>query len=229
MIKRPFKPTPRLIWDRVEMATKETDASFVIRSGEKRYHVRDLKNQEEVLGVISDMLSRKSSGTLKTPAVYGVKSVFGRLLRKKAAVIAAAVDVVVVIAAAALTPVIMKLSARQVTDVAYEWTVKELVSGGLNGSTHITERTITGCYSGGWLNGEPRKGTVVWTSVDVERSIEVFDGSFNHSRAHGQCKETDRNHGAVSEGEFEYGVLVDGTMTLSNGEVRTFKNGRMVD
>lgn len=256
-IKSPFKPTPRLTWDRVEMAAKETDASFVIRSGEKRYHVRNLKNQEEVFGVISDMLSRKSSGTLKMPAVYGVKSDFGRFLRKKTAVIAASAAVVVVIAAAVLTPVIMKLAAREVTDVAYEWNVKEL---NLREGRKVIERTITGCYSGGWLNGkpygtgtflsdsgsffpfnegntytgtwkngEPCKGVVVWTSADGERSIEVFDGGFNHSKPHGQCKSVDINHNVVTEGEYKYGVLVDGTMTLSNGDVRTFKNGRMVD
>lgn len=261
-IKSPFKPTPRLTWDRIEMAAKETDASFVVKSGEKRYHVRNLKNQEEVFGVVSDMLSRKSSGTLKMPAVYGVKSVFGKFLRKKAAVIAAAVAVVVVIAAAALTPVIMKLSARQVTDVAYEWTVKEIYyGGGLDTAPKVIERTITGCYSGGWLNGkpygtgtflsdsgnyspfnkdntytgtwkngEPCKGKVVWTSVDGERSIEVFDGSFNHSRAHGQCKVTDRNHGTVSEGEFKYGAFYNGTITNSAGEVvATYRNGKQAD
>lgn len=259
-IKSPFKPTPRLTWDRIEMAVKETDASFVIRSGEKRYHVRNLKNQEEVLGVISDMISRKNSGTLKIPAVYGVKSVFGKLFRKKALVISAAGAVVVVIAAVVLAPVIMKLAAREVTDVAYEWKVKDLSLGNFSEGPKVIERTITGCYSGGWLNGkpygtgtflsdsgsffpfnegytytgtwkngEPRKGTVVWTSVDGERSREIFDGGFNHSKPHGQCKRIEINHNVVTEGEFKYGTFYDGTITYSNGAVLTYKNGELVD
>lgn len=233
VIKRPFKPTPGLTWDRIEMAAKETDTSFVIMSGGKKYHVRNLKNQEEVLGIISDMLSRKSSGALKMPAVYGAKSVFGKFLRNKAAVIAAAA-VVVVIAGAALTPMIMKLSAKQVTDVPYEWTVKELRSAGLDGGYNVTERSITGLYSGGWLNGkpygtgtflsdsgslftsvsgnsytgtwkkgEPHKGKVVWTSSNGERSMEVFNGSFKYSKPHGQCKITD-NHNHLNVLEGEF-------------------------
>lgn len=259
-IKSPFKPTPRLTWDRVEMAAKETDASFVVKSGEKKYHVNNLKNQEEVFGVISDMLSRKSSGTLKMPAVYGVKSAFGRFLRKKTAVIAASAAVVVVIAAAVLTPVIMKLSARQVTDVAYEWRVKSLYLGNLGEGRKVIERTITGCYSGGWLNGkpygtgtflsdsgsffpfnkgytytgtwkngEPCKGVVVWTSADGERSWEIFDGGFNHSRPHGQCKKKDPS-GSFLVGEFKYGGFLNGARTNANGEViATYKNGKQVD
>lgn len=262
VIKRPFKPTPRLTWDRIETAAKETGTSFVIKSGEKKYHVRNLKNQEEVLGVISDMLSRKSSGTLKMPAVYGVKSAFGRFLRKKTAVIAASAAVVVVIAAAVLTPVIMKLSARQVTDVAYEWRVKSLYLGNLIQGPKVNEITITGCYSGGWLNGkpygtgtflsdsgsffpfnkgytytgtwkngEPCKGVVVWTSADGERSWEIFDGGFNHSKPHGQCKITDqKNYSNVFEGELKYGAILNGTWTNANGEViATYKNGKQVD
>lgn len=35
VIKRPFKPTPRLTWDRVDMAAAETAAPFAIKSGGK--------------------------------------------------------------------------------------------------------------------------------------------------------------------------------------------------
>lgn len=260
VIKSPFKPTPRLTWDRVELAAKETDTSFVVKSGEKKYRIKNLRNQEEVLGAITEMLSRKSSGTLKMPAVYGVKSAFGKFLRKKTAVIAAAGALVVVIAAVVFTPMIMKLAAREVTDVAYEWKIKEIRLGGLDTLPYVSERTITGCYSGGWLNGkpygtgtflsdsgsyfpfnkgytytgtwkngEPRKGVVVWTSYDGERSREMFSGEFNHSKPHGQCKKID-NLGFIVEGEFKYGVLLNGTKTNSAGEiVATYRNGKQID
>lgn len=249
VIKRPFKPTPKLTWDRIESAVKETEASFVVMSGDKKYRVKNLKNQEQVFRIITDMISRKSSGTLNMPAAYGAKSVFGKLLRKKAVVISAAGVVVAAIAAIVLPPVIMKLSAREVTNAAYEWKVKQML---YDGSAFVREITITGCYSGGWLNGkpygmgtflsdggyfpfesgtsytgtwkngEPCKGTVV-----RRNSEEVFNGSFKYGKAHGQCKENPSGN-AVLEGKFKYGSLVDGTVTLRNGEVRTYKDGREV-
>lgn len=252
VIKRPFKPTPKLTWDRIESAVKETGASFVVMSGDKKYRVKNLKNQEQVFRVITDMISRKSSGTLKMPAAYGTKSVFGKLLRKKAAVISAVGVVVAAIAAIVLPPAIMKLSAREVTNAAYEWKVKQM---SYDGTAFVREITITGCYSGGWLNGkpygtgtfqpdsgsyfpfnssftytgtwkngEPCKGTVVRT---IGYSEEVFNGSFKYGKAHGQCKENPSGK-AVLEGKFKYGVLIDGTVTLHNGEIRTYKDGREV-
>lgn len=249
VIKSPFKPAPRLTWDRVELAAKESDTSFVIKSGEKRYHVNNLKNQEEVLGVINNMISERNSGTLKMPAAYGVKSAFGRFLRKKALVISAACALVVVIAAVVFTPMIMKLAAREVTDVAYEWKIKEIQIGGLDTPPYVSERTITGCYSGGWLNGKPygtgtflsdsgsyfpfNEGytyTGTWKNGEPCKGVVVwtsYDGERTREMFSGEFNHSKPhgqckeidNWGRTVEGEFKYGKFFNGTIANSDGEV----------
>lgn len=251
VIKRPFRPSVRLTWDRIERAAKETDTSFVVFSENKKYRLDKLGNCGEVFGVITDMLSRKSSGMLKMPAVYGVKSTLGKLLRKKTPLIAAAAVIAVVIAAAVLTPVFMRLGAKQVENVPYEWSIKELYSfGGLDAKYKVIEKTFKGTYSGEWLNGkpygtgtikfdgtfcgyenytgtwkngEPRKGTLYTVYTDI--TYEGYSGEFRHSRLYGQGRYTN-NIGIVSEGEFKNNGLYNGTITYLDGTVETITNGR---
>ncbi|MBD5129723.1 MAG: hypothetical protein HDT43_07350 [Ruminococcaceae bacterium] len=253
IIKRPFATTVSITLDKIETAAKETDTSFVLKSGERKYSIKNLKNQEEVFGVLADMLSNKN--TLKMPAVYGVRSVIGKLLRKKTAVICAAAAVVVVIAAVGLAPLIMNLAAQEVANVEYEWKVRDLMYNGLNSPPSVIERTIKGTYSGGWLNGKPygtgrmtfdnnypfvydsNTYTGTWKNGEPcegtmsyeysENTYEKYVGGFRYSRPHGQGKHTAIH--SVGEGEFRYGSLFNGTRTGSDGTVEIYKNGKCVD
>lgn len=234
IIKRPFKPSIRLTWDRVSSADMTTDTILCVCAEGKKYYFSDLANRGEVHRVITDMLSRKSAGTLKMPTVCGFKSVFMRLLHKKAALTVAAAAAAVLIAAA-LSPLVMGLCAKNVKDVPYEWSVITLQMGGglSSGVTNIAEITIKGTYTGKWLNGKPYgTGTIVfdgescgffsnadtytgtWKNGEPSKgslmygSYERYSGGFRHSRMHGYGKFTNIS-GEITEGRFEYGHFPD--------------------
>lgn len=232
IIKRPFKPSLRLTWDRVSSADMTTDTMLCVCAEGKKYYFSDLANRGEVYRVITDMLSRKSAGTLKMPTVCGFKSVFMRLLRKKAALTVAAATAAVLIAAA-LSPLVMGLCAKNVKDVPYEWSVIKLHNGGMSG-VNIVEITIKGTYTGKWLNGKPYgTGTIVfdgksggffsnadtytgtWKNGEPHNgtmsafSHEIYSGGFRHSRMHGYGKYINDN-GKITEGTFKYGYFING-------------------
>ncbi|MDE6731367.1 MAG: hypothetical protein K2J77_00630 [Oscillospiraceae bacterium] len=108
------------------------------------------------------MLSKKSLGTLKMPTVYGIKSIFEKLLRKMALHIIAAGVIVIGIAAALLTPVFMRLDGRY-----------PFFAGPTN--------TFTGTRK----NGEPAKAQYLTEEITVKHLKNILAAS-------GTAKRTDR-------------------------------------